>query len=849
MAITGGAKAQGTVEIFFRQVGLGPLNAQVNSAFKGMKGRASYYAGMIQSRIGMAFLGMSAAIAAFNVIAVKRFAEFDQAMKNTASVTGATADQMEFLKKTAYDLGKVGTASAKDVADAMYYLGSAGYNTKQIFQAIEPVMKLAVATQTDMSDVARITMQSLKAFGKGAEEATHFAQVFAAGISSTQLRMEWLGQSMKHVGPVASEMGMSIEETVATLGMLHDAGITAGMAGRQLRRILQGTLQTTPKVTKTLENLKDIGLKDIDVQALGIQQVFQNLSNAGATLADVFVLFGLRASASAAVLKRQSMTFKEYLDKVSQAQKLQEMFNKQMQGLQAQFKLLANTFNVFMMKFAESYVPIVRWFTKVLTALIDKLGELPPWVQRMLAFSSVVSALTFAFLGLAMIIGGVLTQGMLNVKLLSAILIGSFKSAIGVITRLFKFALVGLINALLSTKYSVRTLGLAFANLKKMSLATFFAKIGNSLVLLKAKIIALKASIYFELIAALLSLYTIVVLGIAVWQKWRDKIIGFLNDIKEAVTYAVDWWIKQFDKIKLPEFLQYAIDWWAERWKKGINKTKEAFTDLGKIIVNSTQTIRDATKMTWDEITEANRILLNSLGITKDNFKKLKESLVGIFGPVIDGLDEVDEKAKVTINSLDEKLTTFKDNLEKTWEDTIFDLITGAKTWLDVWHMILDDALKAFIHGFVRNMMKSWADALFQMHTMQGEAGMGFWDWAKLIGKAFGVFGGGGVAPTGAPVANTVNPPVTNGPLMLTKYQSGTDFVPADMLAYLHRGEQIVPASENKEKEKEITIINVIDPSFVPASIARNPNVIINVINDDVIMAGSTRRTFRRYLR
>ena len=80
--------ASARVDIFFRATGLAGMNAKTNAALKGMKTRATYYAGMIQARLGYAFAAAGVAIAAFSVLSVKKFAELCETLNPPPVLSG-----------------------------------------------------------------------------------------------------------------------------------------------------------------------------------------------------------------------------------------------------------------------------------------------------------------------------------------------------------------------------------------------------------------------------------------------------------------------------------------------------------------------------------------------------------------------------------------------------------------------------------------------------------------------------------------------------------------------------------------------------------------------------------------
>jgi TP901 family phage tail tape measure protein len=885
------ASASGQVTIFFEQRGLVPLSRSTDKVFEHMSGRASYYAGLIQTRIGYAFLGASAAITAFAVLGTKRFAEFDQAMKNTASVTDATAEEIKQLTIQAQRLDVIGTASATEIANAMYFLGSAGLEAREIMASIEPIMKLAVGTQYDMAETSRIVAQSLKAFGKEAEEATHFAEVFAAGITGSQLRMEWLGQSMKHLGPVAREMGLSIEETVAVLAMLHDVGVQAGMAGRHFRRILQGTVRDTPQVTKVLTKY-NLTLGDLNIKSRGAATVLQTLSQRGVDIADIFKLFGLRASASGAALVNMSKDFSEYMAIVSDTTKLQRMFSIQMSGLQAQFKRLANTFTVMMQQMIKPWKPLLIAVTKVLQKIFSWVAFSPAWVRAILGVVAAVTALSTALLGLTMILLGTLTQGMLSIAMIGVIFSQTWTQSLGVIkafgtylkvnfiatitglnAKLSSFAMKqGAVNAMV-TAGTVRTKALSVAYLN-LSLAIKAVLIWTTR--LTAKFILIGAAAY-----ALLTVLTL--LRIALDLPFKSLIEGLKSAgaaIRDEVLSSMGVWIEVFSlgiaqMRAFYDVLEDSISPAVVSFGKkllNVNPQLAAMAQsfmLVKVAGENADEIMESVAEHARIVAEENVKTLQMIGgLLRGGLKEEVEAYGKLFGDQFDPeiADSAGGKFKTwaeymqsTSNSLGESFDRYSARIQNTWSDVIFDLVKGTKDWGDVWRMITDDALRTFINGFVKGAMDSFGKMLshmvFSYHSAQadmGGAGGGglFGSIAKI---ATGFLGGGG-ANAGVAAWGTSGSPIgprgpSGGFFSGAGFQQGSESIPRDMMAFLHRGERVVPAHESaQEGTGEVTVVNIVDPSFVQSSLARNPSVIVNVINDDLVMAGPTRRTIRRYL-
>ena len=160
-------------------------------------------------------------------------ANFEKAMAKVGAISLGDVkgdeynQQLQKLTDTARRLGERTQFTATQSAEAMSYLGMAGWKTNQIIEGMPALLSLAVAGNTDLARTADIVSDNLTAFGLAAKDSTHMADVYATVITNTNTNVEMLGETMKYAAPVAHAFGASLEETAAMAGLMANAGIKA----------------------------------------------------------------------------------------------------------------------------------------------------------------------------------------------------------------------------------------------------------------------------------------------------------------------------------------------------------------------------------------------------------------------------------------------------------------------------------------------------------------------------------------------------------------------------------------------------------------------------------------------
>ena len=227
---------------------------------------------------GNFYAGMDAAKSIMSPFAgaIETAAEFEKAMSKVRAITRANDDDFKALTAEARRLGETTQFSARQSADAMSYLGMAGWNANQIIAGMPGLLALAAAGGTDLARTADIVSDDLTAFGLSADKAAHMADVFAVTATRTNTNVEMIGETMKYAAPVARAFGASMEETAALTGVMANAGVKASQAGTSLRAGFLRLAGPPKKSQKAMEEL-GISLSEATAQQQEAQAALQSL--------------------------------------------------------------------------------------------------------------------------------------------------------------------------------------------------------------------------------------------------------------------------------------------------------------------------------------------------------------------------------------------------------------------------------------------------------------------------------------------------------------------------------------------------------------------------------------------
>ncbi|HCR8761478.1 TPA: phage tail tape measure protein [Shigella flexneri] len=366
--------------------------------------------------VGAAGVGIAAAGTMAGVKLLMSGYEFAQKNSELQAVLGVAKDSAEMvaLRKQARQLGDNTAASADDAAAAQIIVAKSGADKNGILAQTPAILNMSLANKKTMEENATLLIGTKSAFGLADDKASHIADVISMTMNKSQATFEGLSDSLTYAGPVAKDAGVSLEETAAMLGALHDANISGSMAGTGSRAVLSRLQAPTGKA---YDAIKELGVKTTDSKGntrpvfsilKEIQRSFEkNKLGTGQRAEYMKTIFGEEASSSASVLMTAAASGK--LDNLTRLikesdGKTEELVKVMQDNLGGDFKSFQSAYQAVGTDLFDQQEGALRNLTQTATKYVLKLDG---WIQKNKSLASTIGLIVGGALALIGVIGAI----------------------------------------------------------------------------------------------------------------------------------------------------------------------------------------------------------------------------------------------------------------------------------------------------------------------------------------------------------------------------------------------------------------------------------------------------------
>lgn len=336
-----------------------------------------------------AMVGYGVAAAAAVGYVVKSYADFDQAMSNVQAATHSSTAEMNQLRDAAIQAGADTAFSASEAAGAIEELAKAGVSTTDILNGgLNGSLDLAAAGSMGVADAAGIASVALTQFKLSGSDVGHVADLLAAGAGKAMGDVSDLGAALKQSGLVASQTGLSIEETTGALASFAAAGLLGSDAGTSFKTML---LNMTPQSKKAAQLMESLGISAYDAQGkfVGLAayagQLHDSLSKLTAEDRQTALkqMFGQDAIRPASILYEQGAKgVQSWIDKVNDAGYAAETAQARMDNLNGDIEKLGGSFETLFIKSGSGANSFLRSIVQGAEQAVNAFGALPAPVQQ-----------------------------------------------------------------------------------------------------------------------------------------------------------------------------------------------------------------------------------------------------------------------------------------------------------------------------------------------------------------------------------------------------------------------------------------------------------------------------------
>jgi hypothetical protein len=227
-------------------------------------GKAALATGGLQAAVAGAvkgLIGPGALIFAFTQ-AVKWANATEEAHRNFSTEIlklqtqiGLTAEEMQSMGRAALSLGGATTKGPQELAEAMFFIASAGLRGAAAMDVLRSSARLSAIGMGDTKTIADLLTSAVNAYGVESLSAAAASDQLVSAVRLGKLEADSLAGAMGSVLPIAAAMGVSFEEVSGLMAAMSKTGTDAAQATTQLRSIMVSLLNPSQQANEAMTEL------------------------------------------------------------------------------------------------------------------------------------------------------------------------------------------------------------------------------------------------------------------------------------------------------------------------------------------------------------------------------------------------------------------------------------------------------------------------------------------------------------------------------------------------------------------------------------------------------------------
>jgi TP901 family phage tail tape measure protein len=352
------------------------------------------------TRTGASLTGfVTVPIVAAGVAATNLAADFETSMAKIQGLAGAGREDVEKFHNQILELSKTLPTSPQELADALYFVVSAGFEGAEAFDVLNQAARLSAAGMGETQVIADALSSVLNAYGHEAITASRASDILAATVREGKAEADAIAPILGRIVPLAAELGVEFEEVGGSLAVLTKVGNDAAISATALRGIFNTILK--PSV-QTREEWDKMGLSLADVRKEleqgGVLNVLNQFAEIAATDAAALGRLFPNIRAVTGYLgilgKNAQDNTKDFAAVADSLGLADEALKKQSKTANFAAKTALSAIKSAGVSFGEFFLPVVTEFAKKIGALAEGFDKLPDAIKKnIITFSSWVAVL------------------------------------------------------------------------------------------------------------------------------------------------------------------------------------------------------------------------------------------------------------------------------------------------------------------------------------------------------------------------------------------------------------------------------------------------------------------------